>query len=208
MEILLIIFLIILVGIGLFLLFKIVRWVFHKKARIVWMLILLTGIMVSVATHRLFFVKMEFVQSKVYPNLYLIKNEIKDRDSLDKLIKEKVVEMIDNNLVDTKKRYSQNTHEAPYATLAFYTYTKNSVFSVFQDYGTAYFIDNEEDLGGMIVEDLQMYQNYKLATYNIRTCKNDTTHYCGVLEYYKNGYIIKTVDIDQNQKTLTDKNDY
>lgn len=196
MGILLIIFLVILASIGLFLLYKIVRWVFQKKARMFGALFLIGSSILGITIHRLFFVKMEFVQSKVYPNLYLVKNEIKDRDSLNKIIKERVVEMIDNNLVDTEKRYSQNTHEAPYATLAFYTYTKSSKLYVFQDYGTAYFIDNEEDLSGMIVEDLSMYQNYKLATYNIRACKNDTTRYCGILEYYKDGYIVKTVDID------------
>ncbi|WGH75179.1 hypothetical protein P8625_14050 [Tenacibaculum tangerinum] len=37
---------------------------------------------------------------------------------------------------------------------------------VFQDYGTAYFIDHEEDLGSFSVEDLNMYQNEKLTTFN------------------------------------------
>ncbi|WP_417786500.1 hypothetical protein [Tenacibaculum sp.] len=135
---------------------------------------------------------MEFIQSNVYPNLYLVKNEIKNRDSLNSIIKKRVVEKIDLNFIANGKKYTENTHKAPYAALAFYNYSKSSRLSVFQDYGTAYFIDHEEDLGGFSVEDLSMYQNEKLATFNIHPYKKDSTQYYGVLEYYRNGNVMKT----------------
>lgn len=192
MRIFLLLYLVLLFCLLFYLMYKIIRWIIRKKVRAYWALALLGIFLLTKIINHVFFTKMEFIQSKVYLNLYLVKNEIKDRDSLNNIIKERIMLEINNNSDITKKIYPKNTHEAPYATLAFYTYTKSSKLSMFQDYGTAYFIDNEEDLGGMVVEDLSMYQNYKLATYNIRTHKKDTTLYYGVLAYYKQGYLVKT----------------
>ena len=66
------------------------------------------------------------------------------------------------------------------------------------DSGTAYFIDNEEDLGGMVVEDLSMYPQYKLAIFTMTDCKNTNTNICGKLDYYENGYVSKTEMIKHN----------
>lgn len=202
MEILIILFLLILLFFLLFLLYKIVRWIFRKKVRIYYVISLIGVLLLTKTIHYLFFTKMEFIQSKVYPNLYLVKNEVKDRNSLNNSIKKKVTENINNGLISDRKIYLENTSKAPYATLAFYTYSKNSVFSVFQDYGTAYFIENEEDLGGISVEDLQMYYKYKLATFNIRNYTNDTTRFYGVLAYYKDGYVVKTDTLLNNYTIL------
>ncbi|WP_020532577.1 hypothetical protein [Flexithrix dorotheae] len=198
MEILLIIFLLLLAGLVLFLLYIILKWIVAKKVRIIVAASLFLIAVVGFTINYLFFTKMEFIQSKVYPNLYLVKHPIKDRDSLNSIIKSKVIEIIDKNLINNKKVYSENTAEAPYATLAFYTYSKNSKLSVFQDYGTAYFIEYEEDLGGMIVEDLNMYQTQKLATYNIKAYKTNTTRYYSTLTYYKDAYPVKTDTINNN----------
>lgn len=192
MEIVLIFFLVLLIGIGIFLLYKILKWTVTKKVRIFGALSVLLIAALGFTINQLFFIKMEFIQSKVYPNLYLVKNPIEDRDSLQQTIKKKMLEMIDQDIINNQKLYSENTSEAPYATLAFYIYSKSSKLSIFQDYGTAYFIENEEDLGGMVVEDLNMYRKQKLATYNIRRYKSDTTRYYGILNYYKDGDIIKT----------------
>ncbi|MFI1770328.1 hypothetical protein [Thalassobellus citreus] len=198
MEILLIIFLLLLAGLVLFLLYKILKWIVAKRVRIIIATSLFLIALVGFTINHLFFTKMKFIQSKVYPNLYLVKHPIKDRDSLNNIIKSKVIEVIGKNPIINQKKYSENTYEAPYATLAIYTYSKNSKLSVFQDYGTAYFIDNEEDLGGMVVEDLTMYQTQKLATYNIKAYKNDTTRYYGALTYYKDAYPVKTDTINNN----------
>lgn len=192
MEILVILFLLGLIGFLLFLLYKFIRWVSRKKARI-YIVSSILGILIIFKTiDHFFFTKMEFIQSKVYPNLYLIKNQIENRDSLNVIIKNRVIEMINKKSTISKKMYPKNSYTAPYATFAFYTYTKNSRLSIFQDYGTAYFIDNEEDPGGFSVEDLLMYRSYLLATYNIRNLKKDSASYYGVLEYYKDDYLVKT----------------
>lgn len=198
MEILLIIFLLLLAGLVLFLLYKILKWIAAKRVRIIVAAALLVIAIIGNTLNRLFFTKMEMIQSTVYPNLYLVKHPIKDRDSLNNIIKSKVIEVIGKNPIINQKIYSENTYEAPYATLAFYTYSKNSKLSVFQDYGTSYFIDNQEDLGGMIVEDLSMYQTQKLATYNIKAYKNDITRYYGALTYFKDAYPVKTDTINNN----------
>ncbi|WP_281979968.1 hypothetical protein [Tenacibaculum mesophilum] len=198
MEILLIIFLLLLAGLVLFLLYKILKWIAAKRVRIIVAAALLVIAIIGNTLNRLFFTKMEMIQSTVYPNLYLVKHPIKDRDSLNNIIKRKVIEVIGKNPIINQKIYSENTYEAPYATLAFYTYSKNSKLSVFQDYGTSYFIDNQEDLGGMIVEDLSMYQTQKLATYNIKAYKNDITRYYGALTYFKDAYPVKTDTINNN----------
>ncbi|AZJ33499.1 hypothetical protein SAMN05444344_0703 [Tenacibaculum mesophilum] len=198
MEILLIIFLLLLAGLVLFLLYKILKWIAAKRVRIIVAAALLVIAIIGNTLNRLFFTKMEMIQSTVYPNLYLVKHPIKDRDSLNNIIKSKVIEVIGKNPIINQKIYSENTYEAPYATLAFYTYSKNSKLSIFQDYGTSYFIDNQEDLGGMIVEDLSMYQTQKLATYNIKAYKNDITRYYGALTYFKDAYPVKTDTINNN----------
>ncbi|WP_394420585.1 hypothetical protein [Tenacibaculum mesophilum] len=198
MEILLIIFLLLLAGLVLFLLCKILKWIAAKRVKIIVAAALLVIAIIGNTLNRLFFTKMEMIQSTVYPNLYLVKHPIKDRDSLNNIIKSKVIEVIGKNPIINQKIYSENTYEAPYATLAFYTYSKNSKLSVFQDYGTSYFIDNQEDLGGMIVEDLSMYQTQKLATYNIKAYKNDITRYYGALTYFKDAYPVKTDTINNN----------
>lgn len=208
METLIIVFLLSLLGVGLFLLFKIVKWVVAKRARVFTVFsLLLIGALCYTINH-LFFKKMEFIQSKVYPNLFLVKNEIKDRDSLNSIIKKMVVEKIDEDFISNVRKHTENTQQAPYAALAFYTYNKNFNLSLFQDYGTAYFIEDPEDLGGMNVESLGMYQKQKLATLNIQRYKNDKTLYYGILDYYKDAYIVKTdtlqISIPIEKTTETD----
>lgn len=198
MNIILLLFLIGILCIILFILYKALRWISINRIRVYTTLALLGILILTKTIHAVFFTKMEFIQSKVYPNLYLVKHPIKDRNSLNNIIKGRVLEMIDQNLINNQKVYTENTAEAPYATLAFYAYSKNSKLSVFQDYGTAYFIENEEDLGGMIVEDLSMYQTQKLATYNIKPYKKDTTRYYGMLTYYKDAYPVKADTINNN----------
>ncbi len=192
MELLTIIFLLSIAALGIFLLYKLLRWgLKNKRNRWIALSILCMGGL-GFVVNDLFFKDMTFVQSKVYPNLYLVKHPVKDRSILNQAITQKVTDLTYENQVDRNKIYTKNTHEAPYATLAFYTYTKNTIISIFQDYGTAYFIDHEEDLGGFSVEDLGMYQQEKLATYNLRPYPKDSTQHYGVLEFYEKGYVVQT----------------
>jgi hypothetical protein len=66
------------------------------------------------------------------------------------------------------------------------------VFIPFNDAGTYYFIEHEEDPGGFSVEVLDMYTNYHIAKFNLKFCKNDTINYFGTIDYYKGWKIIKT----------------
>ena len=65
-----------------------IKWIFRNNTRKKWSLIILGIIILSTVVNTVFFVKMELVQSKVYPNLFLIKKPIEDKDSINKLIKQ------------------------------------------------------------------------------------------------------------------------
>ncbi|MFD2562912.1 hypothetical protein [Aquimarina rubra] len=184
MEILLIIFLLTIVGIVLFLLFKILKWVFQKKSRMVGVLFLSVSIGAGIIINKLFFVKMEFIQSKVYPDLYIIKNPTEDKNVLQKAIKTIVLEK-------TKKNLNNSISDVEHS-IDFYEYTKGSFFIPFNDAGTYYFIDHEEDPGGFSVEVLDMYSNYRIAEFSLQRCQEDTSSYYGKLKYYKDAKIIKT----------------
>ncbi|GGO67157.1 hypothetical protein GCM10010982_12950 [Bowmanella pacifica] len=78
------------------------------------------------------------------------------------------------------------------STIFFYQYYKAFPISVFQDEGTAYFIDNEEDLGGMVTEELGMYRRYKLAEFNYTPCQAEAPLHCGELRYFDEHGVVKS----------------
>ncbi|WP_378174096.1 hypothetical protein [Aquimarina sp. SS2-1] len=147
-------------------------------------LFLSVSIGAGIIINKLFFVKMEFIQSKVYPDLYIIKNPTKDKDVLQKAIRAMVLEK-------TKKNSNYSTSDVEHR-IDFYEYTKGSFFIPFNDAGTYYFIDHEEDPGGFSVEVLDMYSNYRIAEFSLQRCQEDTSSYLGKLNYYQNAKIIKT----------------
>ena len=134
-------------------------------------LMLLSGLI-----HKLFFEKMEFIQSKVYPNLYLVKYPIEDRDSLNKSIKNKVLQDMNNQFVWNKNNIEENR-------IRFYEYTTAWGFSN----GTKHFIENKEDPGGFSSEELDNYQEQKMAYFELKQCENDSLNYLGNLIYFKDG---------------------
>ncbi|WP_299435576.1 hypothetical protein [uncultured Aquimarina sp.] len=182
MGILMIIFLLVLTITGLLLLFKLLKWVFQRKARVIWMLFLLVGIVLSVTIHRLFFVKMELIQSKVYPDLYLIKNPVKDKNAVNKVIREKVIQLSINQFKSTEASKESETY-----TLRFYEYSKGD----WGENGTAYFIEHKEKPGGMLPELLEYYPEYLMAKFSIQPCKEDSSSYFGKLDYYNETKRIK-----------------
>ncbi|WP_298545023.1 hypothetical protein [uncultured Aquimarina sp.] len=196
MEIILIIFLLLLVIIVLFFLFTIFKWIFRKKVRIIGVLILLMTIGTGITINKLFFIKMEFIQSKVYPDLYIIKNPSEDENVLQKAIKtivsEKTKHQIDSNFLKNSKKNSIHSIGDVAYHINFYEYTKGSFFMPFNDAGTYYFIEHEEDPGGFSVEVLDMYSNYHIAEFNLKFCENDTLNYYGTINFYKNREITKT----------------
>ncbi|WP_417800643.1 hypothetical protein [Tenacibaculum sp.] len=189
MEILVIIYLFLFLGVGIFLLYKILKWVVTKKVRVLGALSILLIAIISIAIYQLFIVKMEFIQSEIYSDLYLVKKTTENKNALNKSIK---------NFVNQKLAETKNI-DTNYS-LRFYEYTKNWNLLVFGDYGTAYFIENEEDLGGFSVEDLNMYQKEKLAILQIYSYKKDSTQHYGILEYYEKGYPVKTDTLTLQKK--------
>ncbi|WP_215224677.1 hypothetical protein [Echinicola shivajiensis] len=169
------------VGIGAFLLFKLLGWIFKKKERRLGLAILLIIVTVSVPVYQLFFVKMEFIQSKVYADLYLIKNPVEDKTALNLAIKEFV-----------SLQLARAKETSPNYSLRFYEYTKNWNPLIFGDYGTAYFINNEEDPSGFSVEELSMYRKYQLATFDVIFCDDEAIEQCGELQYFEEGFAVKT----------------
>ncbi|KFF05763.1 hypothetical protein B0A68_17840 [Flavobacterium reichenbachii] len=138
---------------------------------------------------------MEFIQSKVYPKLYLIKDPINNRDSLNTIIKKMVVQKMNAEFIGKENKYKekyQYSSESPsrtdlYYSLSFYRYYKGWGTNPFGEAGTEHFIQNKEDPGGFSSELLEHYYEYKIAEFDIAFCKNDTINYFGVLRYFQNG---------------------
>jgi hypothetical protein len=187
MEILLILFLLGLVIIVLYILYTVMKWIFQTKARAIGVFLSFLTVVVSLTIYQLFFLKLEFIQSKVYPDLYLVKNFPEDRSVLNQAIKDFVIKRI--------KVKTKNQHLDSNTSLRFYKYYKSYNPLVFGDSGTVYFIDNEEDLGGMVVEDLSMYFTFKLAVLYKTVCE-DKTHYCAKLDFFEKDNIVKTDTIN------------
>lgn len=114
--------------------------------------------------------KIEFVQSKVTSNLFLIKNPPKN-DSL--LRKEIILFLIKNPVEYNKSPYHVN----------FYKYTWN----------TKYFINNLPDPGGFSSEELDNYPQDNIGSFIISKCENDTTKLVGELILAKNPFKADTI---------------
>lgn len=187
MEIILIIsLLLVLTGI-LFFLIRLSKWVLRNKMRSRACLALLVVVLVGLSVHHLFFKNMQFIQSEVYPDLYLIKYPEKDQKVLHQAIRENVIKHLNSGVLRGKKRAYIKEN-----SIFFYKYYKALPFSIFQDAGTAYFLENEEDLGGFVTEELGMYSKYKLAEFYYAPCKPDGTLYCGEIRYSNEGDFVKS----------------
>ncbi|MBE7661011.1 hypothetical protein [Tenacibaculum finnmarkense] len=98
----------------------------------------------------------EFIQSNVMSNLFLIKNSHK-RDSL---LKKELIHFLIKNPLIKKSR----------TTVLFYKYTVyNNVLGMHN--GTSYFIDNLPDPGGFSSEELSDYREDEIAAFTIAKCK-------------------------------------
>ena len=179
MEIILIVFLLCIAGSFLYVLYTLLRWILVKKQRAVSAFVFIVAVSLVFILYQHFFLKLEFVQSNVYPELYLVKNTHKVEGDLDRVIEDFVRE----KLRDHEGTSQENvTH-----SLRFYTYTKSYNPLVFGDSGTAYFIDHEEDLTGMVVEDISVYIKQKLADFTVVECDGNKT-VCGELQFFDEGW--------------------
>lgn len=171
----------------LFGIFKLVKWTLKEKVRIKWVSSILVVLLLSFVIDKLFFTKMEFIQSKVYYNLYLVKNPLKDNE----IIKKALVEKIKSHLKTEHKIGKKLEYTKGNDFIYFYEYG-GMTFGFIGEAGTQYFIDHEEDFGGFVSEELGMYQEYRMAEFNFKPCTKDITLLCGELNLYDEGKLIKT----------------
>ena len=198
MLILIIILLLIIFIWLLYQLFKLVVWISKKKIRIQRASTLLGVFILGMIINQVFFTKMEFIQSNVYPNLYLVKNPIEDKDSIRSAMKELVLEQANKNFIGQEAQYKRKGKHFREPELvigydiSFYAYYKSWGTIPFGEAGTAHFIENEEDPGGFSSELLQHYEQYRMAKFELFFCKNDTINYLGNINYFENRDIIST----------------
>ncbi|MEZ5009579.1 MAG: hypothetical protein R2753_15645 [Chitinophagales bacterium] len=188
MEVVLIIFLVFLVIVFLYSIFLLIKWVFSTKTRRIGAASLFGVLILVTIVNHIFFKKMQFIPSQVYSDLYLIKYPINNSDSLNQLIKNKVIQRINSQLISNEERPIPTINY----TLRFYKYTKGWGSQPFGKAGTSHFIKNEEDPGGFGSELLEYYPNQQLASFSLSFCQKDSIHYVGNLNYYKDGEIVKT----------------
>ncbi len=87
-----IIILLIFFALFFYLLYVLIKWISKKKTRIQWTFGIIGIVILINIIDSIFFTKMEFIQSKVYPHLYLVKNQINNQYSLNAVIKNMVVQ--------------------------------------------------------------------------------------------------------------------
>lgn len=167
--------------------FKLVSFVVAKRERVIYASLMLVVVAVGLVVHQVFFTNMSFVQSSIYTDLYLVTYPAADSAVLKQTIRDFLVsEMQDRWPAALASR--ADIHGGVH-TFRVYEYYKNWNALLFGDSGTYYFLEHEEDLGGMFVEDLSMYQQYKLAVFEYEVCANEEYVYCGVIEYYEGGVV-------------------
>ena len=122
--------------------------------------------------------KVEFVQSKVKPSTFLLKNLPRD----DKSIKEEIKSFLSKNLpnedslIKNKKEFiiAENFYQKQ---IFFYRYT----------WDTSYFIENKEDTdGGFSDNALYDYPEDDIAIFDVYKCRQDTTKLVGRFHFYGN----------------------
>ena len=194
MEIIIKTFFIVTIIAFLYLLFRFLKWVFTNRKRTILTLLLIGFYLIAILINNLFFKKMEFIQSKVYPHLFIIKNPISDKDSLKKVIKEMVIEKMNTEFIgnEDKHKIRFKIKEEKFVELnyeiSFYEYYTGELLTE----GTAWFINHEEDPGGFSSEYLSDYDDYFIAGFRANYCENDTINYNGILHYSKNKFKIES----------------
>lgn len=184
MAIIVIIFLVLLFIVLGYLVFRIIKWTLKNKTRRLWGASIAGVVILVSLVDTFFFKKMEFIQSKVYPNVYLVKNPLEDKDSLNSAIKKMSLRQWSDS--------SNNNTVKGDLSIRFYEYYKTWGIIPFGEAGTAHFIENKESPDGFSNELLQHYNNHKIAEFNSRPCINDTLNFFGNLTYYTHGIRIHT----------------
>ena len=123
--------------------------------------------------------KVEFVQSKVFNGLYLIKNPSRS----DSLLKTQIIDFLMKNSLKSDYLSKTQLKEG----IDFYRYTSD----------TKYFIENEgDDTGGFSQNSITDYTEDDIATFFISKCEKDTTKLVGKLYFYGNAGFSSKAEID------------
>lgn len=191
MEIILILLLLIII-ISVFILYKIILWISKKKTRVNWTLSLLGILILAKIINFIFFTEMELIQSKVYTDIFFLKNPRKAKDCINTVIKQFCLKKMNTEFIGNEKKFRYYNSDSSkvwiHYDLDFYNYTDNFFGS-----NTAYFIENEEDDGGPTsMHFLSEIQDEKIATFSIDFCENDTVNYYAKITYHQ-GYKIDTI---------------
>lgn len=179
MEVILIICLILLLSAALFFALRLIKWVLRSKRRTQLFGVLLAVCVLAIVIDHTLPRHMQLIQSAVYPNLYLVKYPEDNQDALKQTIRHAVTAHLRVDWPNGKKLAYQKEN-----SIFFYAYYKAFPFSVFQDEGTAYFLNSEEDLGGLVTEELGMYERYKLADFHYAPCAANAVRRCGELRFF------------------------
>lgn len=193
MFVLLLLVLLIFALLLLYIVFKTTKWILVEKVRVKWAISILATLVLAIVIKKVFFTNMEFIQSNVYSNLYIVENPVKDKDALKNAILDKIKEHLNKKHKRPKELSYSNTK-----SIHFYE-DGGMTFGFLGEAGTSYFIDHEEDLGGFVSEELGMYQKYRLAEFYYEPCDKDSTKTCGELDLFHEGEFVKTYKINNFQ---------
>ena len=187
MLILFLIFILLFLGVLIIAIFKIGKWTLKDKVRVKWAISIISILVLTFVVKRVFFTKMEFIQSNVYSNLYIVENPERDASFAKKAIIEKIKEhLTTQHKQENKLSYSNETE-------CIYFYEDGGrTLGFLGEAGTSYFIDHEEDLGGFVSEVLGMYQEYKMAEFYYENSIKESNFICGELIFFEEGEFIKT----------------
>lgn len=186
MLFLFLIIILLLLGVLIFGLIKFTKWTLKDKVRVKWTISIISVLVLAFVVKNVFFTRMEFIQSNVYSNLYIVENLEKDKSEVKKAIIDKIKEHLKTeHKAKNKLSYSNKTD-------CIYFYEDGGMtFGFIGEAGTSHFIDHEEDLGGFVTEELGMYQEYRMAEFYYKLPKNKENSICGELNLFKEGDFIK-----------------
>ncbi|RXR30115.1 hypothetical protein EQG68_11845 [Flavobacterium piscinae] len=187
MLILLLLLLLLLLFALLFAIYKLVKWTLKDKIRVKWAFTLLFALGLVIAIKKVYFTRMEFIQSKVYSNLYIVENP--EKDSL--LVKKAILEKIKEHLRTQHKQKNKLSYSNETDCIYFYE-NGGRTLGFLGEAGTSYFIDNEEDLGGFVSEELGMYPEYRLVEFYYQLPENKTNEIFGEINYFYEGKHVNT----------------
>lgn len=185
MFVVLLILLLIVAILLLLLCFRMFKWTLKNKKRVQLALIVFIVGGVSLVINHFFFKNMRFIQSQIYPNLYLVKYPDRDYTKVQTAIREKITEHFKTEHKTGKPLAYRNENGIYFYELG------GRTFGFIGEAGTGYFLDHEEDLGGFVSEELGMYTDYRLAEFYYDPCAQDSTLVCGEIGWYREGEYFK-----------------